>query len=245
MFNQQPYGGQSYGTPTQSTPQATPAVNLPGLDDLLSGSGKSFFNADSQPGASITGTVKNVEVTAYRDFQTQQPAYWKDGKPMTQIHIVLDTNLQEGSDDDGSRSLWIKGWGVQLRALTHACQVAGVKTPVAGDTMTATFTGLGERGQAPQAPKLYEYVIQHETTAAQVINAQPQQAPQAAPQQAQPVAQQQYQPAPTTPVQTAPQLDVNQVRQLESMGKSPAEIAGFLGVPAETIQQVMQEQPPF
>lgn len=111
--------------------------------------------------------------------------------------------------------------------------------------MTATFTGLGERGQAPQAPKLYEYVIQHETTAAQVINAQPQQATQAAPQQAQPVAQQQqYQPAaPQAPAQ--PQVNIQQVKQLESMGKAPAEVAGMLGVPVEAIQQVMQEQPPF
>jgi hypothetical protein len=63
-------------------------------------------------------------------------------------------------DDDGRRSIWIKGWGIQLKAFREACQKAGVKKPHKGDQFTATFTGYGERGSAPQPPKVYEYQIQ-------------------------------------------------------------------------------------
>jgi hypothetical protein len=61
--NNQPYGGynqqQNYGGYPQ---QQAPATKLESLDDLLTGSGaKSYFNGDSQPGATITGTLDLIE----------------------------------------------------------------------------------------------------------------------------------------------------------------------------------------
>lgn len=200
---QQQYGG-AY---PQQQPQAQAPAKLESLDELLSGSGaKSFFNADSQPGSSVTGTLELIETSQMRDFQTRQPAYWNDGKPQMQIHLVIQTTLRDPSvdDDDGRRSLWVKGWGVQLKAFRDACRQAGIQKPVRGDTVTATYTGLGERGNAPQPPKLYEYAFQHRTGVDALVNPtqprqpatqqmgqyqsqqpqafqQPQQAPQAAP----------------------------------------------------------------
>jgi hypothetical protein len=231
--NSNPFGAYTpQGYQPQQTQSQAPA-KLESLDELLSGSGaKSFFNADSQPGQSVTGVLDLIETSQMRDFQTKQPAYWNDGRPQMQIHIVLQTTLHDPSieDDDGRRSLWIKGWGIQLKAFREACRQAGVKAPKQGDTITATFTGLGERGNAPQAPKVYAYQITPSNSVAQLVNPQlaqtapqqpvgqfPQQPAQSSQQQPQPRQQYappqqpmgQYQPQqpvpPQMPVQQAPQ----------------------------------------
>jgi hypothetical protein len=244
------YQPQQYGYGQQ--PQQAPAAKLSSIDDLLSGSGaKAFFNADSQIGASVTGVVDLVETVQAHDFQTKQPAFWNDGRPQMQIHIVLQTTLRDPSvdDDDGRRSLWIKGWGIQLKAFREACKQAGGNPPKNGDTMTATFSGLGERGNAPQAPKVYEYRIVPANGVNALVNpqqpvqqavAQPQQGyyqPAQQPAYSQPQPQQQ-QPIQQTQVAQPQQMAVNpqQVLQLKAAGKAPQEIAGLLGT---TLQQVL------
>ena len=252
--NQNPFGGYTPQGYQSQQPSQQPPAKLESLDDLLSGSGaKSFFNADSQPGQSVTGVIDLIETSQMRDFQTKQPAYWNDGRPQMQIHIVLQTTLRDPSveDDDGRRSLWIKGWGVQLKAFREACRQAGVKAPKAGDELTATFTGLGERGNAPQPPKIYAYRIVPANGVSALL------APQAAPQQpayqqtprqtvgVTPVAQptpQYAQPATYQQPQHQPRPQVNeqQVRQLASLGKTPTEIAGLLNLDPQVIQAILQ-----
>lgn len=208
--NSNPFGAYTPQGYQPQQPQAqAPSAKLESLDELLSGSGaKSFFNADSQPGATVTGVLDLIETSQMRDFQTKQPAYWNDGRPQMQIHIVLQTTLHDPSieDDDGRRILWIKGWGIQLKAFREACRQAGVKAPKVGDTMTATFTGLGERGNAPQPPKVYAYQITPSNSVAQLVNPQTPAAQQPA-YPPQPMGQ--YQPQqpvpPQMPVQQAPQ----------------------------------------
>ena len=250
-------------------PQNTPEVKLDSLDSLMNGGGaKAFFNADSQPGATVTGEVVSTEVTQVTDFQSKQPAFWPSGQPKQQIHIVLQTSLPpEDEDDDGRRSLWIKGWGVQVKALRDACHKAGVKSPSKGDIMTAKFAGLGQRGNAPQAPKLYEYTIQPAQQAevdtvlsgqpaeqAQNTPVQPVQQAQATPVQAQAPAQAQ---APQQPVQQAPvqqpqparpnpwkqNLPVQQIQQLAQLGKTNEEIAGFLNISVQDVTNVVGDWP--
>lgn len=237
--------------------QNVPEVKLDSLDSLMNGGGaKAFFNADSQPGATVTGEVVSTEVTQVTDFQSKQPAFWPSGQPKQQIHIVLQTSLPpEDEDDDGRRSLWIKGWGVQVKALRDACHKAGVKSPSKGDIMTAKFAGLGQRGNAPQAPKLYEYTIQPAQQAevdtmlsgqsqqpvqqAQNTPVQPVQQAQTVTVQSQPPVQSQapQQPAqqvsgrqaPAQSVQPNPwkqNLPVQQIQQLAQLGKTNEEIAG-------------------
>lgn len=153
MFGQpQPqygYPQQGYG---YQQPQRQPA-QLSSLGDLLAGnSAKAYFGANSQPGDSVTGVIEKIETTQVNDFQTKQPAFWNDGRPKEQIHVIIQTQLRDPSvdDDDGRRSLWIKGWGIQLKAFREACRQAGVKIPKPGDTITERFVGLGQRGDAPQ-----------------------------------------------------------------------------------------------
>lgn len=253
-------------------PQNMPEVKLDSLDSLMNGGGaKAFFNANSQPGATVTGEVVSTEVTQVTDFQSKQPAFWPSGQPKQQIHIVLQTSLPpEDEDDDGRRSLWIKGWGVQVKALRDACHKAGVKSPSKGDIMTAKFAGLGQRGNAPQAPKLYEYAIQpaRQAEVDTVLSGQPQQSAQ----QAQNTPVQPVQQTQTTPVQTqAPaqvqatqqpvqqasvqqaqsvqpnpwkqNLPIQQIQQLAQLGKTNEEIAGFLNISVQDVANVVGDWP--
>jgi hypothetical protein len=270
--NNQQYGNgyqpQQYGGYPQQTQQ--PTAKLESLDDLLSGSGaKSYFNRDSQPGATITGTLDLIETSQMRNFQTKQPSYWNDGRPQMQIHIVIQTNLHDPAieDDDGRRSIWIKGYGIQLKAFREACQKAGIKKPTKGDQFTATFTGYGERGNAPQPPKVYEYHIQHHdgvdtllgqpTQSTPVAYPQPPQQPQygqqpptAAPYQqqapmgsyAQPPAQYSQPPVQQAPVaqQAAPQVNVMQLQQLQAAGKNLTDIAGLTGLTEQQVIEALQ-----
>lgn len=179
MFGQpQPqygYPQQGYG---YQQPQRQPA-QLSSLGDLLAGnSAKAYFGANSQPGDSVTGVIEKIETTQVNDFQTKQPAYWNDGRPKEQIHVIIQTQLRDPSvdDDDGRRSLWIKGWGIQLKAFRDACRQAGVKIPKPGDTITERFVGLGQRGDAPQPPKVFEFHIEPASSVNNLVNgSQPQQ----------------------------------------------------------------------
>lgn len=218
MFGQQPqqqygYPQQGYGYPQQGygyQPQQRQPAQLSSLGDLLAGnSAKAYFGANSQPGDTVTGVIEKIETTQVNDFQTKQPAFWNDGRPKEQIHVIIQTQLRDPSvdDDDGRRSLWIKGWGIQLKAFRDACRQAGVKIPKPGDTITERFVGLVQRGDAPQPPKVFEFHIEPASSVNSLVNgSQPQQPVQQAPQQ--PVMQQpqqdypQQQYAPQQPTQT-------------------------------------------
>lgn len=209
MFGQpQQYGYPQHGYGYQQ-PQRQPA-QLSSLGDLLAGnSAKAYFDANSQPGDTVTGVIEKIETTQVNDFQTKQPAFWNDGRPKEQIHVIIQTQLRDPSveEDDGRRSLWVKGWGIQLKAFRDACRQAGVKIPKPGDTITERFVGLGQRGDAPQPPKVFEFHIEPASSVNSLVNgSQPRQPAQQGSQQPpvqqsqQDYPQQQY--APQQPTQT-------------------------------------------
>lgn len=211
MFGQQPQ--QQYGYPQQGygyQPQQRQPAQLSSLDELLAGnSAKAYFGANSQPGDTVTGVIEKIETTQVNDFQTKQPAFWNDGRPKEQIHVIIQTQLRDPSveDDDGRRSLWVKGWGIQLKAFRDACRQAGVKIPKPGDTITERFVGLDQRGDAPKPPKVFEFHIEPASSVNSLVNgSQPRQPVQQGSQQPpvqqsqQDYPQQQY--APQQPTQT-------------------------------------------
>ena len=136
-----------------------------------------------------------------------------------------------------------------------------------GDRFTATFTGFGEAKPGMNAPKLFEYVIEHQSPADLAMN-QPQQPgmhqaqptypqQQYAPQQPMQAPNQGYAPAPADPwnppaqaqpaqpVQLGqPQVDPMKVNQLKATGKPPQEIAALLGVPVEAVTAVTDQAQP-
>lgn len=242
MFGQSNgYGSNGFAqSPMQARPQAqnVPSQGLASLESLIQGGGaSSFFNGDSPVGAQVEGEIVSVDVVQARDYQSGQPDFWQDGSPKQQIHIVLQTSLPaESADDDGRRSIWVKAWGVQLKALRDACRQAGVKMPDVGDRFAAKYVGLGERGKAPQPPKLFEYRItpKAKSQLGSLLNTggQSSQSQQAPVQQTVQTPQQQ---ASTT----APQVNATQVQSLLNMGKTVQEIAGFLGTSVQAVEAVI------
>lgn len=246
---------QQYGYPQQGygyqQPQRQPA-QLSSLGDLLAGnSAKAYFGADSQPGDSVTGVIEKIETTQVNDFQTKQPAFWNDGRPKEQIHVIIQTQLRDPSvdDDDGRRSLWIKGWGIQLKAFREACRQAGVKIPKPGDTVTERFVGLGQRGDAPQPPKVFEFHIEPASSVNSLVNgSQPQQPVQPgfqqppqqqyAPQQPQQAPNQGYQPAPVDPWNPPTQQQPQQPAQPVQPGQPQQQPQQ----PAQTVQLGQSQQ---
>lgn len=223
---------------------ATPTI-LGSLDDLMAGnSAPAFFTKDSEQGDTVSGIVEKIEVTQMRDFQTQQPAYWNDGKPKEQIHIIIQTSLRDPAmdDDDGRRSLWVKGWGLQLKALREACRQAGVKSPRVGDTVAERFIGYQQEGNAPQPSKVYDFKVTPRSQASDLIGgntvsqtmmpstATVQQIPQAPPTQF-------TQPATPTPQQ------VQQVQQLNAAGNSAQRVGELTGLTYQQVIEILQPQP--
>ena len=136
MFGQQPQ--QQYGYPQQGygyQPQQRQPAQLSSLGDCSPATAPKPTSArTSQPGDTVTGVIEKIETTQVNDFQTKQPAFWNDGRPKEQIHVIIQTQLRDPSvdDDDGRRSLWIKGWGIQLKAFRGCLPSGGREDSEAG-----------------------------------------------------------------------------------------------------------------
>ncbi|ALJ19565.1 hypothetical protein [Microbacterium sp. No. 7] len=187
------------------------------LDDLLKGGGKSakFDN----PGDSVTGKVLSVTTRQATDFDSGKPTFWDNGDPQMQAVIELQTALREDAEDDGRRSVYIKMWGGQRKALQKAAREAG-RSPQEGDTFTATFTGFGPKPDRGFPPKVYVYTI---------VKGSPLDAALAEPQAAAPATPtgQQYAAAPAAPAGLSAD-EKERVGQLIALGLDDAKIAQAL-----------------
>lgn len=281
MFGQpqQQYGYPQQGYPQQGyqqgygQPPARPAVSMTPEQMLASIESQSSKGAKfEQPGTSISGIIENVTANQIRDFKSRQPKFFDDGQPQMQVLVTINTGVTDPmvEDDDGRRTVYIKGFGLQRHAWLQALHNAGLRKAAEvrpGDRFTATFTGFGEAKPGMNAPKLFEYVIEHQSPADLAMN-QPQQPgmqqypqqqypqQQYAPQQPMQAPNQGYAPAPVDPwnpptqqaqqpVQSVqlgqpqqPKADPMKVNQLKAMGKPPQEIAALLGVPVEAVTAI-------
>lgn len=286
MFGQpqQQYGYQQQGYPQQGyqqghgQPPARPAVSMTPEQMLASIESQSSKSAKfEQPGTSISGIIENVTANQIRDFKSRQPKFFDDGQPQMQVLVTINTGVTDPmvEDDDGRRTVYIKGFGLQRHAWLQALHNAGLRKAAEvrpGDRFTATFTGFGEAKPGMNAPKLFEYVIEHQSPADLAMN-QPQQPgmqqaqpaypqQQYAPQQPMQAPNQGYAPAPVDPwnppTQQQPQqpaqpvqldqpqqqADPMKVNQLKAVGKSPQEIAALLDVPVEAVTAVTDQAQP-
>lgn len=185
-----------------------------GISNLLNAGGGKSFKFD-HVGATVTGTVDAAEVVQKRNFDTGEPEFWSDGGAVQQIKVTLATSERDPGDaeDDGTRNVYIKGWGDQLRALKAAIKAAGASDIEPGGTFTATYVRDGElpAGKRGFPPKVYEYVYKAPSGTAGLLAdpapaatpaVQPS-APQAAPQPAPAAQSVAFDPTAFTPEQLA------------------------------------------
>ncbi|MCH9275652.1 hypothetical protein JS533_005110 [Bifidobacterium amazonense] len=235
MFAQANQSHGNYGQPAQA---------LPSLAQVMAGGTPSFFQREDPIGTSVTGTVESIEAQQQRDMDTQEPKFFDNGQPMMQVVIHVATTLRDTTilGDDGVRAVYVKG--KNLSTLRQASRMVGRDFPHVGDGFTATYTANGEakkRGWNP--PKLYSYeIVPNQTQVAQAMSAtEPQQ-----PVRGQTSQTQQHQP-PTTqqPAFQQPQVNAEQIKQLAAIGRTAAEIAGFLGVDERTVNDIIGDEPEF
>lgn len=101
------------------------------------GRGISFPN----PGDSVSGTIVAVHPPEQAtDPSTQAPAFDRNGKPKMQVRIDLETTQRdpEDPDDDGSRTLYVRGW--MRGTIADALKEVGETEPKPGGVLTVTFT---------------------------------------------------------------------------------------------------------
>jgi hypothetical protein len=78
------------------------------INSILMGAGgrsASFREHGDRVWGTVVGEVQHKQQI---DFDTEQPKTWDDGNPQMQLVITLQTDLQEDSEDDGLRKVYVK-----------------------------------------------------------------------------------------------------------------------------------------
>lgn len=113
----------------------------------------------------LRGVVISAELRQSRD-DDGKPDFWDDGNPKQQVVVLLQTDLDEGDDengkaDDGKRAYHIKFWGEQKKAFLAAIRVAEVDDLYSGDKFAVKYVGDGEKAKKTwSAPKLLKFKIE-------------------------------------------------------------------------------------
>tara|TARA_R110002126_G_scaffold36734_4_gene111486 strand:+ start:1962 stop:2438 length:477 start_codon:yes stop_codon:yes gene_type:complete len=117
-------------------------------------------------GEKIKGKIVTVKRVQQTSFEDSTPLEWSDGSPRMQTVIELQTDESTSGDDDGIRSLWLKG-GKNYEvaegegksgelALAQAAKDADAKSIDTHGELTFVFSGRSKpttRGYQPA--KLY------------------------------------------------------------------------------------------
>jgi hypothetical protein len=166
-----------------TTPQQYQA---PSVNDLLMGGGGPASVKFPTIGHTVSGRITTQPTPEQqRDFDTDKPLFWDDGKPRWQIVVTLATSERDPAnpEDDGARRLFLKS---QLqKAVAQAVRASGAPGLEVGGELTVTYTANGEQPNPRKAPpKLY--AAQYTPAATAMLHA-PEPAPAA--QYGDPVAQ--------------------------------------------------------
>lgn len=118
-------------------------MSQPTLESFFAGGGgKSISWKDRPIGTNISGVIKTVHPpTQQIDPVKNEPVFKKDGTPKMQVRIDLATDERDPSDpdDDGTRSLYVKGW--MQGAIGDAMRKAGAQgAPQVGAKLTVTLS---------------------------------------------------------------------------------------------------------
>lgn len=134
------------------------------LNDLDGGAGSW---KPEEIGDKISGIIAGVKRVQQTDFTTGVPLEWSNGDKRMQTVIQLETDLSASDDDDGMRSVWLKG-GKSYEAkegkgksgevaLAEAAKAAGATSIDEGAKLQVIFTGIAKpTTRGFQSAKLYQ-----------------------------------------------------------------------------------------
>ncbi|MFE6846536.1 hypothetical protein [Streptomyces sp. NPDC057686] len=135
-------------------PQQQPYQPHGSAEDFLMGGGVKSASFDGTPPITWEGTIVEFGKQQKRDFDTNEPVFWNDGRPKEVLRVTLRTSQRDPSDpeDDGQRAVyleWKKAWAVR-----DAVKASGAKFEPGGYlSLTYTHDGQlppGKRGKPPK-----------------------------------------------------------------------------------------------
>ncbi len=138
-------------------------------NDFLLASGVPSFKFEKHDDTA-RGPIVSLEMQQQRDFTSQAPLVWDDGRPRMQLKIVVATDQSDGGDDNGHRAIYVKG--NMQGAVRDAIKKAGVAKIEVGGTLAVRYTGDGEPPKKGlNAPKEYKAKYEPPTEATTAVAA--------------------------------------------------------------------------
>ena len=115
-------------------------------------------------GYTITGTVESFKMSQQTDYDSGEPLFWKNGDKRMQLVVTLQTD-EEGSfdedgnptevpNDDGMRSLYVKG--LLQRRLGKALKDANAELEVGGQIKVKRIKNAPKTNPKFKAPYDFE-----------------------------------------------------------------------------------------
>lgn len=128
-------------------------------DDFLLAGGKPSAKFENV-GDTITGVIIKKEMRQERDYDTDEPKFYKDStpehpKPIMQLVLTLQTSEKDSDTDDGQRNVYVR---TNLRtAIASAVRSAGATGLAIGGGLQIQFSEFGVQTNPKfKKPKLYK-----------------------------------------------------------------------------------------
>jgi len=134
------------------------------VNEFLNAGGAKSFPFEKM-GDMVTGEIVDAVKRQQTSLDTGVPQFWDDGNPKMMIVVTLATDLRDDADDDGHRTIYLRGGSPQvaegkgtssLRAVQEAVKKSGSKKGIElGATLSLAWTGNGPKKGGLNPAKLY------------------------------------------------------------------------------------------
>jgi hypothetical protein len=139
-------------------------TNYANPNAFLMGGGAKSAKFENE-GDKVVGTITSMEVRQQTDIKTGAPLTWPNDDPMMQLVVTLNTDERDDEEDDGARTLYIKGQ--MKKAVQDAVRKSGARGLAEGGRLGVKFISTA-------APKqrgfngAKQYAAQYEAPVVQV-----------------------------------------------------------------------------
>lgn len=96
-------------------------------------------------GDTVVGYIQHTEVRQQTDIKTGAVKTWDNGDPMMQLVVTLETEARDDDDDDGVRSIYVKGQ--MQKAVADAVRKAGARGLAIGGKLGVKWVSTAEPKQ--------------------------------------------------------------------------------------------------
>jgi diaminopimelate epimerase len=135
------------------------------INDFLNGSNAKAFPFDNV-GDTVSGVIIEMKKTQQTDMDTGKPTFWDNGDPKMMLRITLQTDLQTDDDDEGVRSVYLRGGNYTAASGKGTSSLVAVKDAVRrsgsaegiqpGGKLTLQYSGnAAKTNKAYNPAKLY------------------------------------------------------------------------------------------